>query len=91
MLLGISFLYGFSGNIYFKDIRFILNNDFNIGIIIGAIFVLAAILFKLSAAPLHIWTPDVYEGAPISAVTFFAVAQKIGMLIVLINFITLAE
>ena len=46
-------------------------------------------LFKLSAAPLHIWTPDVYEGSPVSAVTYFAVAQKVGILIVLINFITL--
>ena len=84
MLLGISFLYGFSGSIKFFEIRDALNG-FNIGLIVGSVLVLAAILFKLSAAPLHIWTPDVYEGAPISAVTYFAVAQKIGMLVVLIN------
>ena len=84
MLLGISFLYGFSGSIKFFEIRDALNG-FNMGLIVGSVLVLSAILFKLSAAPLHIWTPDVYEGAPISAVTYFAVAQKIGMLVVLIN------
>jgi NADH-quinone oxidoreductase subunit N len=89
MLLGISFFYGFTGSIYFNDIRAALDGEFNIGLVVGAIFVLAAILFKLSAAPLHIWTPDVYEGAPVSAVTYFAVAQKVGVLIVLINFVTL--
>jgi NADH-quinone oxidoreductase subunit N len=89
MLLGISFFYGFAGSIYFNDIRAALDGEFNIGLVVGAIFVLAAILFKLSAAPLHIWTPDVYEGAPVSAVTYFAVAQKVGVLIVLINFVTL--
>ncbi len=89
MLFGISFLYGFSGSIYFNDIKIALNGEFNIGVIVGIILVLAAILFKLSAAPLHIWTPDVYEGSPISAVTYFAAAQKMGILVVLINFVTL--
>jgi len=87
MLLGISFLYGFSGSIKFFEIREVLNGQFNIGLVVGAVLVLAALLFKLSAAPMHIWTPDVYEGAPVSAVTYFAVAQKVGMLIVLINFV----
>jgi len=89
MLLGLSFLYGFSGSMYFADIKTVLNETFHMGLVIGAILVLAAILFKLSAAPLHIWTPDVYEGAPIAAVTYFSVAQKIGVLVVLVNFITL--
>jgi NADH-quinone oxidoreductase subunit N len=84
MLLGISFLYGFSGSIKFFEIKDALSS-FNIGLVVGSVLVIAAILFKLSAAPLHIWTPDVYEGAPIAAVTYFAVAQKIGMLVVLIN------
>tara|TARA_B110000503_G_C7118513_1_gene401389 strand:- start:168 stop:1568 length:1401 start_codon:yes stop_codon:yes gene_type:complete len=85
MLLGISFLYGFSGSIKYTEIMSALNGDFNIGLIIGAVFMLSAILFKLSVAPLHVWTPDVYEGAPISSVSYFAVAQKLGMLAVLIN------
>ncbi|PCJ24831.1 MAG: NADH-quinone oxidoreductase subunit N [Rickettsiales bacterium] len=85
MLLGISFLYGFSGSMNFIDIRVALGSEFNIGLVVGAVLMLSSILFKISAAPLHIWTPDVYEGAPISSVTYFAVAQKIGMLVVLIN------
>ena len=89
MLLGLSFFYGFSGSIYFDDINSALNKEFNMGLVVGAIFVLTAILFKLSAAPLHIWTPDVYEGSPIFAVSYFATAQKIGILIVLLNFINL--
>lgn len=87
MLMGISFLYGFSGSMKFNDIRIVLNGDLNIGLVVGAVLLLAGILFKLSAAPLHIWTPDVYEGAPISAVTYFSAAQKIGMLVVLINIV----
>ena len=87
MLLGISFLYGFSGSIKFVEIKYALNEELNIGLITGGVFVLAALLFKLSAAPLHIWTPDVYEGAPISVVSYFATAQKVGTLLVLINVI----
>lgn len=85
MLLGISFLYGFSGSMKFDDIRVALNGELNIGLVVGSVLLLTGILFKLSAAPLHVWTPDVYEGAPISAVSYFSVAQKIGMLVVLIN------
>ncbi len=87
MLLGISYMYGYSGSIKFAEIRLILNEYPHIGLITGAVFMLSAILFKLSVAPLHVWTPDVYEGAPITAVSFFAVASKIGMLIVLIGLI----
>lgn len=89
MLFGISFLYGFAGSIYFADVKHVLNTQFNIPVITGIVMVMAALLFKVSAAPLHIWTPDVYEGAPLAAVSYFAVAQKIGSLVVLINFITL--
>ncbi|MFK7973459.1 MAG: NADH-quinone oxidoreductase subunit N [Rickettsiaceae bacterium] len=87
MLMGISFLYGFSGSIRFENIKILMGGELNIGLIIGSIFILSAMLFKLSAAPFHIWTPDVYEGAPIAAVSYFATAQKFGMLIVLITFI----
>jgi NADH-quinone oxidoreductase subunit N len=89
MLFGISFLYGFSGSLDYLKISQVLQNNASIGLIIGSVLVLAAILFKLSAAPMHIWTPDVYEGAPIASVSYFAVAQKIGMLIVLVNIINL--
>ena len=87
MLFGISFLYGYSGSINFYEIGIVLNREYHIGLVVGAVLVISAILFKLSAAPMHIWAPDVYEGSPISAVSYFAVAQKFGMLIVLINVI----
>lgn len=85
MLMGISFIYGFTGSIYFAEIKPVMASQPSLGIICGMLFVIVAILFKLSAAPLHVWTPDVYEGAPISAVSYFATAQKIGALLVLIN------
>lgn len=89
MLFGIALLYGFSGSIRFIEINTALNGEFNIGLVIGVILVFATLFFKLSAALLHVWTPDVYEGSPIASVTYFAVAQKMGMLIILINFIDL--
>jgi len=89
MLFGISFLYGFSGTIVFEGIRSALTDHANIALTTGMVLVLAAIFFKLSAAPMHVWTPDVYEGSPISAVTFFASSQKLGILIVLFNIIAI--
>lgn len=85
MLMGMSFLYGFSGSINFADIKYLMASEPSIGLICGVLFIVIAILFKLSAAPFHIWTPDVYEGSPISSVSYFATAPKIGMLVVLIN------
>ena len=85
MLMGISFIYGFTGSINFLEIKHLTSASPSLGVMVGLVFVLVAILFKMSAAPLHIWTPDVYEGAPITAVSYFATAQKFGMLLVLIN------
>jgi NADH-quinone oxidoreductase subunit N len=90
MLFGISFLYGFSGSLNYIQIgEDLVGSSTTIGLIIGAVLVLASILFKLSSAPMHVWTPDVYEGAPIASVSYFAVAQKVGMLVVLINIVNL--
>ncbi|MGC0371428.1 MAG: hypothetical protein DGJ47_000117 [Rickettsiaceae bacterium] len=86
MLLGISFLYGFSGSINFLEIKALMNEKPTLGLVVGGALVLASLLFKLSAAPFHIWTPDVYEGAPVVTTSYFATAQKIGLLIVFINF-----
>ena len=88
MLLGISFLYGFSGSIKFMDIKLALTAEHNIGLVVGVVLIFSTILFKLSAAPLHFWTPDVYEGSPISSVTYFSVAQKVGMLVVFFNIVS---
>ena len=88
MLLGISFLYGFSGSLKFMDIKLALTAEHNIGLVVGVVLIFSTILFKLSAAPLHFWTPDVYEGSPISSVTYFSVAQKVGMLVVFFNIVS---
>ncbi len=88
-LFGISFIYGFGGSLQFSFILEALNSapDLNIGLVVGIVLMLSTVFFKLSAAPLHVWAPDVYEGAPITAVTYFATAQKIGILIILLNLI----
>ncbi|MFY9589907.1 NADH-quinone oxidoreductase subunit NuoN [Rickettsia endosymbiont of Halotydeus destructor] len=89
-LFGISFIYGFSGSLEFSDILYQLNNNtVNIGLIVGVIFFLSSLFFKLASVPLHSWAPDVYEGSPISSVTYFATASKIGIIAVLLNVMNL--
>ena len=86
-LFGISFIYGFGGSLQFEDILYKLNDNsgMNLGLIIGIVLFLSSIFFKLSSVPLHFWVPDVYEGSPITSVTYFTTASKIGMVIVLLN------
>jgi NADH-quinone oxidoreductase subunit N len=85
ILLGMSFLYGFSGSTSYVVLAQITEQEtINIGIIVGGMLLLSGLMFKMSAAPFHFWTPDVYEGAPIISVSFFASSQKLGVLAVLI-------
>jgi len=92
LLLGISFIYGFSGTTNFTDIFTIIqdsmNSDtiiLNVGLALGLILVFTAILFKISAAPFHMWTPDVYQGAPTNITAFFASTIKFTMVIVTVK------
>jgi NADH-quinone oxidoreductase subunit N len=78
LLYGISLLYGFSGTTDFAGIAKVLGGELNIGLIFGIVFVLAGLGFKISAVPFHMWTPDVYEGAPTPVTTFFATAPKVA-------------
>lgn len=78
LLYGISLLYGFSGTTDFAGIAKVLGGELNIGLIFGIVFVLAGLGFKISAVPFHMWTPDVYEGAPTPVTTFFASAPKVA-------------
>lgn len=78
LLYGISLLYGFSGTTDFAGIAKVLGGELNIGLIFGIVFVLAGLGFKISAVPFHMWTPDVYEGAPTPVTTFFAAAPKVA-------------
>lgn len=79
LLYGISLLYGFTGSTTFVDIRAMLPRDgISIGELLGIVFVLAGLAFKVSAVPFHMWTPDVYEGAPTPVTAFFASAPKVA-------------
>lgn len=78
LLYGISLLYGFTGTTDFTGIAARMGGEMNIGLIFGIVFVLAGLGFKISAVPFHMWTPDVYEGAPTPVTTFFASAPKVA-------------
>lgn len=78
LLYGISLLYGFAGTTYFDGIAaaFAGPNGASLGLLFGLVFTLAGIAFKIAAVPFHMWTPDVYEGAPTPVTAFFAAGQK---------------
>ncbi|MFL6751001.1 MAG: NADH-quinone oxidoreductase subunit NuoN, partial [Sphingomicrobium sp.] len=80
MLYGISLLYGFTGTIQFDGVAaaFARDGTTSIGLLFGLVFLLAGLAFKVSAAPFHMWTPDVYEGAPTPVTAFFASAPKVA-------------
>lgn len=86
-LFGISFIYGFGGSLQFLDIFHKLNNgsSVNLGLVIGIVLFLSSIFFKLSCVPLHFWAPDIYEGSPITSITYFTAASKIGAIAILLN------
>ncbi|MGX1099035.1 NADH-quinone oxidoreductase subunit NuoN [Amorphus sp. MBR-141] len=86
MLYGISLVYGFTGSIDFDTISGVLDADgASIGAIFGIVFVLTGLAFKISAVPFHMWTPDVYEGAPTPVTAFFAAAPKVAALALLMR------
>lgn len=80
LLFGISLVYGFTGSIDFAVLEAALASSEGIafGVTFGLVFVLAGLAFKISAVPFHMWTPDVYHGAPASVTAFFAMVPKIA-------------
>lgn len=77
LLYGASLIYGFTGHLDFAGIASSIETEgVNIGIIGGTVFMMCGLAFKISAAPFHMWTPDVYEGAPTPVTGFFASAPK---------------
>ena len=73
LLYGISLLYGFTGTTSFTGIAAAFGRGApSLGLLFGLVFVLAGLAFKVSAVPFHMWTPDVYEGAPTPVTAFFA-------------------
>ncbi|HAX90685.1 MAG TPA: hypothetical protein DCY07_00550 [Rhodospirillaceae bacterium] len=85
MLFGLSFIYGASGGTGFVDTARVLaeSQTLPIGIVAGLGFVLTGFAFKISAVPFHMWTPDVYEGAPTPVTAFLAAAPKVAALALL--------
>ena len=85
LLYGCSLLYGFTGSTNFDVIANQLIKD-NTGAVFAMVFILVGLAFKVSAVPFHMWTPDVYEGAPTSITSYFAVVPKVAGLALLIKF-----
>jgi NADH-quinone oxidoreductase subunit N len=81
LLYGASLIYGFTGTVSFAGIAAGAKTG-SIGIVFGLVFLLAGLCFKVSAVPFHMWTPDVYEGAPTPVTAFFASAPKVAALAV---------
>ena len=88
LLYGASLVYGFAGTTSFQALAAIIGEqagDPPLGLIFGLVFVAAALAFKVSAAPFHMWTPDVYQGAPTPVTAFFSVAPKIAATMLLVR------
>jgi NADH-quinone oxidoreductase subunit N len=86
LLYGASLVYGFTGSTNFPVIAAIAKSAIaagNIGLVFGLVFLLVGLAFKVSAVPFHMWTPDVYEGAPTPVTAFFAAAPKIAAMALL--------
>ena len=81
LLYGCSMVYGFAGSTNFETLAGLFSSAEaapEIGVIVGLVFVIAGLAFKISAVPFHMWTPDVYQGAPTPVTAFFAIAPKVA-------------
>jgi NADH-quinone oxidoreductase subunit N len=78
LLYGASLVYGFTGTVNFAGIARATSQGAGIGLIFGLVFLFVGFCFKISAVPFHMWTPDVYEGAPTPVTAFFAAAPKVA-------------
>jgi NADH-quinone oxidoreductase subunit N len=88
MLYGASLIYGFAGSTRFDAIGAAMTHAAGGGVLLGMVFLICGIAFKVSAAPFHMWTPDVYEGAPTPVVGFFAGAPKLAAMVLLARVLT---
>ncbi|MCB1482491.1 MAG: NADH-quinone oxidoreductase subunit NuoN [Rhodobiaceae bacterium] len=86
LLYGCSLIYGFSGTIELAKIATLAGHgEASVGLVFGLVFLIAGLAFKVSAVPFHMWTPDVYEGAPTPVTAFFASAPKIAGMAVFVR------
>jgi NADH-quinone oxidoreductase subunit N len=85
LLYGASLTYGFAGSTRFEDIAVaaaaVADGEAHLGLLFGLVFLISGLAFKVSAAPFHMWTPDVYEGAPTPVTAFFAAAPKLAAMV----------
>jgi len=90
LLYGASLVYGFTGSTQFATILNVATGpevSTNLGLIFGLVLVIVGLAFKMSAVPFHMWTPDVYEGAPTPVTTFFASATKVAAIGLMVRFL----
>ena len=87
ILYGISLTYGFAGTMQFSELNTALTTTAipSPGLIVGVVFIIAGLAFKLSAVPFHMWTPDVYEGAPTPVTAFMSTAPKVAAIALLLR------
>lgn len=86
LLYGISLVYGYTGSVGFEQIAAALSGaERQLGLVFGLVFVLAGLAFKISAVPFHMWTPDVYEGAPTPVTAFLAAAPKMAAMALIVR------
>jgi NADH-quinone oxidoreductase subunit N len=85
LLYGISLLYGFTGTTRFDGVAVAFGDGLSTGALFGLVFALTGLAFKISAVPFHMWTPDVYEGAPTPVTAFFASAPKVAAMALLVR------
>jgi len=83
LLYGASLIYGFTGSMRFDEIAAYAGANPSTGLIFGLVFLICGLAFKVSAAPFHMWTPDVYEGAPTPVVALFATAPKVAAMVLI--------
>ncbi|MGY9020233.1 MAG: NADH-quinone oxidoreductase subunit NuoN [Alphaproteobacteria bacterium] len=92
LLYGCSLIYGFAGTTSFDGLATLFKGlggtGPSVGLVVGLVFLIAGLAFKVSAVPFHMWTPDVYEGAPTPVTAFFAVAPKIAAITLFIRVLT---
>ncbi len=89
LLYGISLVYGYTGHIGFAEIaKVVAGGHRELGLVFGLVFILAGLAFKISAVPFHMWTPDVYEGAPTPVTAFFASAPKMAAMALIIRVVS---
>jgi len=87
LLYGISLTYGFAGTMDFTKLAGVLTDTDSVstGLVVGIAFIIAGLAFKLSAVPFHMWTPDVYQGAPTPVTAFMSTAPKVAPFVVLLR------